>query len=518
MGQIGLANVVIAAAILLAQQLAGAATFYVTDLGTLGGASSGANGINNSGQVVGQADTADGLSHAFLYSAGRMSDLGTFGGRQSFASAINDAGQVVGGADVIEGALSSHAFLYSEGTMVDLGTLGQAQSFASGINSAGEIVGTVVTYGSDYNYHAFLYGGGATSLLGISLGGADSTAVGINDAEQIVGSATTAAPGTVHAILYGAGMTTDLGTPGGPFGTATGINSSGAIVGYGYTSVPVNGSYVIHGFTYSGGMMTVLDTLGGYFSYGLGINDAGEIVGESTTSNGPYNEFHAFEYSHGTLTDLNTLIPDSPGWSLRAGRGINNAGQMVGEGNIAGQQHAFLLTPLLCSDGVVGSARLTVTKVVPPTGSEHALNFRGTFTVSSAVGPTLDPVTNGFALHVADQGAVVLAADLPAGSFDQITRAGWKVNRAGTKWTFSEATPSMTAGITKLALTDKSAVTPGLVKFRATGKASSYSIRSTAVEADVILPQSGQCFATTWPATAPKRPSCTIRGTTLLCK
>jgi probable HAF family extracellular repeat protein len=45
------------------------------DLGTLGGQSSHAFGINNRGDVVGDAETADGESHAFLFTAGRMIDL-----------------------------------------------------------------------------------------------------------------------------------------------------------------------------------------------------------------------------------------------------------------------------------------------------------------------------------------------------------------------------------------------------------------------------------------------------------
>ena len=56
--------------------------FVYADLGTLGGSSSFAYGINNAGQVVGQAHLpGDSQSHAFRYSvAGGMVDLGIIGG------------------------------------------------------------------------------------------------------------------------------------------------------------------------------------------------------------------------------------------------------------------------------------------------------------------------------------------------------------------------------------------------------------------------------------------------------
>jgi probable HAF family extracellular repeat protein len=56
--------------------------------------------------------------------------------------------------------------------------------------------------------------------------------------------------------------------------------------------------------------------------------------------------FHAFIYSDGAMTDLNSLIDQNSGWVLRSATGINNAGDIVGYGtDSSGQTHAFLLTP-----------------------------------------------------------------------------------------------------------------------------------------------------------------------------
>jgi probable HAF family extracellular repeat protein len=75
----------------------------MTDLGTLGGSESQADGINGSGVVVGWSQTASGQQRAFLWSAGRMIDLNSFaapgpGIWLEEATAINDVGQIVANA------------------------------------------------------------------------------------------------------------------------------------------------------------------------------------------------------------------------------------------------------------------------------------------------------------------------------------------------------------------------------------------------------------------------------------
>ena len=103
---------------LVAGDLASAASYSVKDLGTLGGTSSSAYGINASGQVVGNSNPAgSGAKRAFLYSNNVMTDLGTLGGGSSYATAINDAGQIAGSA--FTASNEWRAFRYSNGTMTD---------------------------------------------------------------------------------------------------------------------------------------------------------------------------------------------------------------------------------------------------------------------------------------------------------------------------------------------------------------------------------------------------------------
>ena len=80
------------------------APYIAADMGTLGGDSTYAHGINQHGEVVGMDETPGGQEHAFFWN-GAMAELGTLEGQQSPAHGINDFGQVVGAAD---GARKAH--------------------------------------------------------------------------------------------------------------------------------------------------------------------------------------------------------------------------------------------------------------------------------------------------------------------------------------------------------------------------------------------------------------------------
>lgn len=94
----------------------------MVDLGTLGGANSTATAINASGTVAGTSDTADpGSTRAFVWKDGVLQSLGTLGGGWSAATRINASGQVGGTSADANGM--AHAFLWTaDGGMVDLNT------------------------------------------------------------------------------------------------------------------------------------------------------------------------------------------------------------------------------------------------------------------------------------------------------------------------------------------------------------------------------------------------------------
>ena len=123
----------------------------LNDLGTFGGISGYAGGINNSGQIAACYDTADGGTHAILYDHGAITDLGNLGGNVTVAAVINSSGVIAGTATTIQGY---HPFVYEKGTITDLG-IPCAYSYATGINDAGQIVGA--WGGGNAFERAFLY-------------------------------------------------------------------------------------------------------------------------------------------------------------------------------------------------------------------------------------------------------------------------------------------------------------------------------------------------------------------------
>jgi uncharacterized membrane protein len=104
-------------------------------------------------------------------------------------------------------------------------------------------------------------------------------------------------------------------------------------------------NFYVHAFHYFGGVMHDLGTLGGHYSYAIGINNSNVIVGGSFIDAAD-NIYHAFVSDGNTLVDLNSQLDASGvGWVLGEARAINDSGQIVGVGQFDSANHAFLLNP-----------------------------------------------------------------------------------------------------------------------------------------------------------------------------
>ena len=253
-----------------------------------------------------------------------LTDLGTLVGPigDSFPRALNASGQVVGFS-------SNTAFLYSGGTMTNLGTLSGTQtgSAALGINAAGQVVGYSAA-NPFLESRAFLYSDGTMTNIDNWVGSHASSASGINSSGQIVGQYYIDG-GVQRPFVYSAGTMTDIGTLGGSSAGASGINDAGQIAG----SATTADDAATHAFRYEAGVMTDLGTLGGNDSHATAINANGDVVGYSAEDGADYR---AFLYSGGVMTDLG-------GWGFSNNsdaEGINNLGQIVGSDGLS----AFLYT------------------------------------------------------------------------------------------------------------------------------------------------------------------------------
>lgn len=322
--------------------------YLVTDLGgeRLRGreGDSVATGINAAGDVSGYSSPSRGW-RAGLFRAGRWIPLGDLP-EDSVAQAINDAGQVAGTVD--SGRISSgaepRAFVWERGQLRWLGGLGGGSSIARAISPKGEVTGMATTRSGER--HAFVTRDGAMVDLGTLPGGVFSEGYGVNAAGEVAGFAGIG-DFRFHAFAYREGRMLDLGTlPGGANSYAYGINARGQITGVSGTGIERPGRpKPSHAFVHEDGKMKDLGSLIGPKgqSGGLALNAKGDIAGWSEAHQ---ERSHAIRVRDGRMSDLNDLIDPASGWVLSEGVGINDKGQIVGNGVLRGRQRAFLLTPI----------------------------------------------------------------------------------------------------------------------------------------------------------------------------
>jgi uncharacterized membrane protein len=253
----------------------------------------------------------------------------TCGGATFFANGINDSGTIVG----------SFVLKHGTCTAINVPFPGANNAGAYGINAQGDIVGTYIS--AEGRNRGFLLQGSVYTDLSFP-GALFTSAYGINSRAEIIGIYSGLGP-VGHGFIRQKDVftTVDVPFPDARGTTPFGINDFGDIVG-----VYVGGDGIRHGFLKKGSAFTSFDVPfpGASNTTVSGINNRGEIVG-TYYEDRQGSVGRGFIFANGKFTsfDATSAPPSLHPYTLP--KGINDLGEIVGLSIVSNQESGFLAKP-----------------------------------------------------------------------------------------------------------------------------------------------------------------------------
>jgi probable HAF family extracellular repeat protein len=199
----------------------------------------------------------------------------------------------------------------------------------------------------------------------------------------------------------------DLGTLGGGFSAAAGINEKDQVVGASFTAAEE-----LHAFVWDRGRFRDLGTLGGKTSRATAINNRGHVVGASTVRADSFDEIAFLWEGRGPLVNLGTLPGDQRSRANAISENCLIAGQSGGDTPRAviwrnGKIEALPASAanLSIANGVNNRGQVVGVAVIKTVGARAVLWENGTMKVLGTLAGTPDATSAATAIN--EKGQIV---------------------------------------------------------------------------------------------------------------
>jgi hypothetical protein len=164
------------------------------------------------------------------------------------------------------------------------------------------------------------------------------------------------------------------------------------------------------------------------------------------------------------------------------------------------------VNPSVCASGI---------GLLAPTLKLRAAPFSGRLRADAVIPKPwtgVDPPANGVRIVVdAAGGPGGFDATIPGG-------AGWKVNKAGTRWTFTDPSGAH-AHLVRVVVIDRGKIQPGRLRLVATGKGGTLPLPDASqVRTAIVLGTANECAQLAWNPPGAARPRCDSRSNKIACR